>query len=67
MTDRPLAKYEDGQLWKDIGGVYYPATRFHVLMTAEMFSTRTGPDAERYAKACTEAIQQHDAAREKAA
>lgn len=56
MTDRPLCKYEDGQFWKDFGGVYYPTDRFNVVMTRETFLTRTGPDAERYVKDCEAAL-----------
>jgi hypothetical protein len=66
MTDRPLAKYEDGQLWKDIGGVYYPATRIHVLLSAEMFLTRTDANAKRYVRDCRAALHQYDKAMEEA-
>jgi hypothetical protein len=66
MTERPLAKFEDGRLWKDIGGVYYPTTRFHVLMTAEVFETRRDPLATRYVRDCRTALQQYDKAMEEA-
>jgi len=66
MTDRPLAKFEGGKLWKDIGGVYYPATRFHVLMTAEMFSSRADHNAVRYVRDCRTALTQYDKAMEEA-
>lgn len=64
MTNRPLAIYREGQLLKDMGGNYYPTTRFNVLMTAEMFSTRTGPDAERYDRDCRNALAEYDKAME---
>jgi hypothetical protein len=66
MTDRPLAKYDEGDLWMDDGGVYYPTQRFHVLMTARMFENRPGPDAARYVRDCRRALAQYDRAMEEA-
>lgn len=65
MTDRPLARFHEGRLEKNTGGVYYPTQRFHVLMTARMFETRPGPDAERYVRDCRSALQQYDKAKAK--
>jgi len=62
MTDRPLIIFREGQLWKDHGGHYYPASRFSVVMTRETFLTRPGPDAERYAKECQKALNQYEEA-----
>jgi len=62
MTDRSLAKYEDGRLWRDIGGTYYPATRFEIVMTREIFLTRPGPDAERYVRECQAALTDYEQA-----
>lgn len=64
VTDRPLAVFRDGQLWKDMGGVYCSVPRFHVLMTREMFSTRTDANAKRYAKECQDALNEQDKAME---
>ena len=64
MTDRPLARFHEGQLEKNTGGVYYPTQRFHVLMTARMFETRPGPDAARYARDCKAALAEYDKAME---
>lgn len=66
MGDRPLCIFRDGEFMRDMGGVYCPVSRFHVVMTREMFLTRTGPDAERYAQACQEALNQYEAAMEEA-
>jgi len=66
MTDRPLAKYEDGYLWLDDGGVYRPAKGFSVRMMARMFEVRPGPDAARYVRECRAALQQYDKAMEEA-
>jgi hypothetical protein len=66
MTDRPLARFHEGQLEKNTGGVYYPTQRFHVLMTARMFETRPGPDAARYARDCKAALAEYDKAKEEA-
>tara|TARA_R110000868_G_scaffold20938_5_gene87762 strand:+ start:2718 stop:2918 length:201 start_codon:yes stop_codon:yes gene_type:complete len=64
MTDRPLVKYEDGKFFKDFGGTYYPTDRFNVVMTREMFLTRTDVNAERYVKDCNEALKQYAAMEE---
>ena len=66
MTDRPLCIFREGQLWKDHGGHYYPASRFEVVMTREMFLTRTGPDAERYVKEAQAALTEYEKAMEEA-
>jgi len=66
MTDRPLARFHEGRLEKNTGGVYYPTQRFHVLMTARMFETRPGPDAARYVRDCKAALAEYDKAMEEA-
>jgi hypothetical protein len=66
VTDRPLAKFEDGQLWLDQGGVYEPRSRFNVLMMWAIMKARPGPDAARYAEACNDALNQYNAAMEEA-
>jgi hypothetical protein len=65
MTDRPLARFHEGRLQMDYGGIYEPASRFNVLMTARMFETRPGPDAARYVRDCRSALQQYDKAKAK--
>jgi hypothetical protein len=65
MTDRPLVRFHEGRLERDWGGVYEPATRFHVLMTARMFETRLGPDATRYVRDCRMALAEYDKAKAK--
>jgi hypothetical protein len=50
----------------DYGGIYEPASRFSVLMTARMFETRPGPDAARYARDCKAALAEYDKAKEEA-
>jgi hypothetical protein len=66
MTDRPLARFHDGQLELDLGGAYTHATRFSVWIMARMFENRPGPDAERYVRDCRTALQQYDKAMEEA-
>ena len=63
MTDRPIARFHEGRLEMDYGGIYEPASRFHVLITARMFENRPGPDAARYARDCRSALQQYDKAK----
>ena len=64
MTDRPLVIFKDGKFFKDFGGTYYPTDRFNVVMTREMFLTRTDANAERYVKDCNEALKQFAAMEE---
>lgn len=66
MTDRPLARFHNGQLEKDYGGIYYPASRFDVVMTMVVFGTRPGPDAARYVRDCQTALVEHSKAMEEA-
>ena len=66
MTDGPLARFHEGRLEKNTGGVYYPTQRFHVLMTARMFENRPGPDAARYVRDCKAALAEYDKAMEEA-
>jgi hypothetical protein len=66
MTDRPLARFHEGRLEVNYGGIYEPASRFNVLMTARMFETRPGPDAARYVRDCRRALAEYDKAMEEA-
>lgn len=66
MTDRPLARFHEGQLEVNYGGIYEPTSRFNVLMTARMFENRPGPDAARYARDCRAALAEYDKAMEEA-
>lgn len=66
MTERPLVIFKGGKLLKDFGGVYYPTERFNVVMTRELFLTRTDVNAERYVKDCQQALDQYNAAMEEA-
>jgi hypothetical protein len=66
MTDRPLARFHEGQLEMDVGGVYYPTGPFNVMMTERMFETRSGPDAARYVRDCRRALAEYDKAMEEA-
>ncbi len=66
MTDRPLARFHEGRLEMDYGGIYEPHSRFNVLMTARMFETRPGPDAARYVRDCKAALAEYDKAKEEA-
>jgi hypothetical protein len=66
MTDRPLARFHEGQLELDRGGVYEPATRLNVLVMLQSFQHKPGPDAERYVQFCRIALQQYEKAMEEA-
>ena len=66
MTDRPLARFHEGRLEMNYGGIYEPASRFNVLMTALMFEARPGPDAARYVRDCRRALAEYDKAKEEA-
>jgi len=63
MTDRPLARFYDGQLELDRGGVYCPVTWSAVWTMWLTFRNKTGPDAERYVRDCRSALQQYDKAK----
>jgi hypothetical protein len=63
MTDRPLAKYEDGRLWLDVGGVYLKVSRFNVLTMFSTFRHHLDPTGERYGQECRIALQQYDKAK----
>ena len=66
MTDRPLAKFDDGRLWLDDGGIYRPATTFAVRMMARMFENRHDHNATRYVRDCRMALAQYEKAMEEA-
>lgn len=64
MTARPLAKFEDGRLWLDYGGVYEKSSKFAVIMKREIMLSLSGPDAARKAADCQEALKQFAAMEE---
>ncbi len=66
MTDRPLAKFEDGRLWLDVGFPDYQPCKddFPVWMKREIMREMSGPDAARMAAECTEALKQYAAMEE---
>jgi len=66
MTDRPLARFHDGQLELDRGGVYEPATRLSVRVMQLTFQHKPGPDAARYVRDCKAALAEYDKAMEEA-
>jgi hypothetical protein len=66
MTDRPLVRFHEDRLEVNYGGIYEPASRFSVVMTARMFETRPGPDAARYARDCKAALAEYEKAKEEA-
>ena len=59
MSDRPLAKFEDGRLWLDVGGVYEKSSKFAVIMKREVMLSLRIPDADRKARECQEALKQY--------
>ena len=66
MTDRSLAKFDDGRLWLDDGGIYRPATTFAVRMMARMFENRHDHNATRYVRDCRMALAEYERAMEEA-
>ncbi len=52
---RPLAKFEGGSLWLDMGGVYSKASRIAVLAMLAQMEAR--PGNERHALECREALR----------
>ena len=66
MTDRPLARFHEGRLQLDRGGVYEPVTRLSVRVMLQSFQHKPGPDAARYVRDCHTALQQYDKAKEEA-
>jgi hypothetical protein len=66
MSERPLAKFEDGRLWLDVGGVYEPSSRFSILMRWETFRHWDYVPAKNYARDLKSALDQYDKAMEEA-
>jgi hypothetical protein len=62
MTDRPLAKFEDGRLWLDVGGIYEKSSKFAVIMKREVMLSLRGEHAARKAQECQDALNQYQAA-----
>lgn len=62
MTDRPLAKYEDGRFWLLQAGRYQKSNRFNVVMMREEFLCRPGPDAARYVSELQQALTDYEQA-----
>ena len=56
MIDRPIARFHEGQLQLDRGGVYEPATRLSVRVMLQSFQHKPGPDAARYVRDCKMAL-----------
>lgn len=63
---RALAKFEDGRLWLDVGGVYEKSSKFAVIMKREVMLSLRGEHAARYAKECQDALDQYEMAMEEA-
>jgi hypothetical protein len=73
MTDRPLAKFDDGRLWLDKGFAgYEPVSRSEVNILRAGFAHHTkaspvlAPLSAEYERQLSEAINQYDKAMEEA-
>jgi hypothetical protein len=68
MIDRPMAKFEDGRLWLDVGYPDYQPCKddFPVWMKREIMRELPGEHAVRKAQECTDALNQYQAAMEEA-
>jgi hypothetical protein len=66
MTDRPLARFYEGELWLDDGGVYRTVSRLSVRVMLQSFQHKPGHDAARYVRDCRAALTQYDKAMEEA-
>jgi len=66
VTDRPLAKFENGRLYLDVGGVYEKSSKFAVIMKREVMLSLRGEHAARKASECQDALNQYQAAMEEA-
>ena len=64
MTDRPVAKFEAGELWLDQAGTYKPAKRHEVALMAIIQSTLRCPEAQEAARQCQQALKQFAAMEE---
>lgn len=64
MSDRPVAKYEDGRLWLDTPYGYSSTERYHVAMMAQTQSTLHCPEAREVVRQCNEALKQFAAKEE---
>lgn len=64
MTDRPVAKFEAGELWLDDCGVYRTASRMSVAIMAQTQSTLRCPEAREVVRQCQEALKQFAAMEE---
>jgi hypothetical protein len=62
MADRPIAKFEDGRLWLDVGYPDYQPCKddFPVWMKREVMRELSGPDAARAVEECTKALNQYE-------
>jgi len=62
MTDRPMAKFEDGRLWLDVGYPDYQPCKddFPVWMKREVMRELSGPDAARAVEECTKALEAYE-------
>lgn len=64
MTARPVAKFEDGELWLDDCGVYRTTSRMSVALMAQRQSTLRCPEAQEATRQCQEALKQFAAMEE---
>lgn len=64
MTDRPVAKFENGRLWLLDANAYEPASRMSVALMAQTQSTLNCPEAREAVKQCQEALKQFAAMEE---
>lgn len=64
MTDRPIAKFENGNLWLLDAGAYEPKPMHHVLMMKQAMKNRDDSEAKRYVRECEEALKQFAAMEE---
>lgn len=60
MTDRPLAKFENGRLWMDDAGEYAKSSPFAVIMKREIMLSLRGEHAARKAAECQAALKEYE-------
>jgi len=64
MTDRPVAKFEAGELWLDSPYDYKPAKRYEVAIMAQTQATLRCPEAREVVRQCQQALKQFAAMEE---
>jgi len=60
VTDRPLARFHEGDLYLDYGGQWEKSSRFAVVMKRAVMEELSGPDAARAVEECTKALEAFD-------